>query len=589
MPHQTHIKAETLIFSELFEKGRFTIPWHQRRYDWSEDDVTALLEDIEEAVSSKKAHYFLGTIMLLGKRDDTFWDVNDGQQRMTTFSLLCSCLSRRFLESEHTDTLSEYMASRIVFDIGCRSDYDPQNIPKLPPRLTPPAHDKRVYHAIICHRDIGKNGKMKRAWEVINDFINRLDMEQAKEFLDFLVGKVEVAVLYVPDSMDASAVFETINCRGKVLGDFDLIRNFFYAHLNEDTETRRQRIHDALENMYVTLGVKITDYAKCFFRCKYGFLPDKRFYRAFRRAVDDEGKKQDSRPFREYVVHLAEETTSPHHIRLFHAISKPKENDKDVEDFLADSKAKNAERNVFVFLKECENYTIVRPLLFALMSHYYIRNMDGNKAQPQKTAKCVHEHIKKLNAFVMRTAFVSNKFEPSIFEKAFFRTARDVMALESIESYDMMDFLRACDRYDIIDDSTFVEKLGHKESSFSGTKARAFLYAVNANIQNDWSVIDRDKCTLEHILPQSPAYWEGWQFDNPRAWYNRLGNFTLLGDKDNSPKKKDNENFDVKKEIYKDSALKLSRNLCSYKEWTEENVEKRQRDMAKKASRIWAF
>ena len=63
------IGAKSIVFSKLFYAGKFEVPWYQRRYDWRKEDVSELLHDIDEAMKEKRKCYFLGTIMLVEKRE----------------------------------------------------------------------------------------------------------------------------------------------------------------------------------------------------------------------------------------------------------------------------------------------------------------------------------------------------------------------------------------------------------------------------------------------------------------------------------------------------------------------------------------
>lgn len=90
----TQITSEVLLVADLFTKGRFAVPWHQRYYDWTEEQVGELLFDLKEAVDERRASYFLGSIMLVDTNG--VWQINDGQQRLITLSLLLASLCRRF-------------------------------------------------------------------------------------------------------------------------------------------------------------------------------------------------------------------------------------------------------------------------------------------------------------------------------------------------------------------------------------------------------------------------------------------------------------------------------------------------------------
>ena len=92
------VRAEATTLADLLREGRFEVPWHQRYYDWSRENVTELLEDLDEAISAGSECYFLDSIKIAGAKDG-YLQVNDGQQRLVTFSLVCARLTRFFNEN----------------------------------------------------------------------------------------------------------------------------------------------------------------------------------------------------------------------------------------------------------------------------------------------------------------------------------------------------------------------------------------------------------------------------------------------------------------------------------------------------------
>jgi uncharacterized protein with ParB-like and HNH nuclease domain len=64
--------------------GDFFVPSYQRGYRWGSDEVTRLLDDIHESAGNK---YFLQPVVVK-RRDDDKWELIDGQQRLTTLSLI---------------------------------------------------------------------------------------------------------------------------------------------------------------------------------------------------------------------------------------------------------------------------------------------------------------------------------------------------------------------------------------------------------------------------------------------------------------------------------------------------------------------
>ena len=215
----TVIGSRPMIFSSLFHEGKFCVPWHQRRYDWKKEHISDLLRDIDEAITENRKCYFLGSIMLV-KQDDRVWEINDGQQRMVTFSLLCARLCRLFNQHNATPSPSvhETLALRILFDLDERSTDNLSKADEFTPRLTPPRDDQSRYHLIIRGKNIGTNGKLTAAWQEIDNFVSAMDRHKAEKFFEFMTKKIEVACLDIPKDVDPNSVYETINCRGKATG-----------------------------------------------------------------------------------------------------------------------------------------------------------------------------------------------------------------------------------------------------------------------------------------------------------------------------------------------------------------------------------
>ena len=247
----TVVSTKTSVLSYLFFQGKFEVPWHQRYYDWSQEHVIELLQDLEEASVQDQKCYFLGTILLVEKQNG-IWEINDGQQRMVTYSLICARLAREFTNG--SDSLREAQALRVLFSLNETHTMTLSETDEIDPRLTPPRNDSNRYKQLIRGNNIGTNGKLTTAWTVVNGFLSNFETEKAKTFFDFIMNKLEVACLYVPREIDPNLVFETLNARGKPLGSLDLIRNHFYSFFSDESEQpRRDTVHENLEQLRILL------------------------------------------------------------------------------------------------------------------------------------------------------------------------------------------------------------------------------------------------------------------------------------------------------------------------------------------------
>lgn len=588
----TIINARSMVFSHLFYTGRFEVPWHQRRYDWKEENVLELLHDIDEAVREDRSCYFLGAVMLVEKQSD-FWQINDGQQRMVTISLIVAYLCRLFRSKN--DSRRETLALRILFQLDENSTDTLDRADELEPRLTPPRDDKTRFNLMIRGKDVGSNGKLTLAWRKIENFFLGMGPDKSNFFFDFLLNRIEIACLYIPNSVDPNSVYETTNSRGKRLEDLDLIRNYIYSYFNSEREkSRRDTVHDSLdESIQLSLNRsdRISEYARCYFQCQYGFLPKNRFYRETRNKISEKaaGRGENSKKPADYVYDLVEDFSRKQRVELFRVITSPSPGDPFIDRFIKDSKLKkmNSRRNLFVLLKELQSYTVVQPLVFALLCHYIGEQDSGHR---REMAKIVHEDIKMLNSFVMRLGFVLSKFEPSHFESEFSALAQKITASRSVKDIDFRTFLEECDGpYGVLDNPRFLEKMKYQEIR-NASKARRFLFGIDQYIQTDGQIINENRCTVEHILPKSEkhwGWWDGFRNEDPRLWVYRIGNLTLLGQQDNKPGNTENQSFARKRAGYKKSAIRITQEMADTEHWSPDTIDQRQHELVKTATRVW--
>ena len=596
---RTSIKADCYLFSNLLREGRFSVPWHQRYYDWKPGHVQELLLDIQEAAREKRDCYFLGTVIFVEK-ESGHWEINDGQQRMITFSLTCAALCRRFAH-ETSDSQREGKALRILFDLdenmACSLD-DSQN---YTPRISPQKDDAVWYQQMIRGNTIGTNGTITSAWRTIDKFITSQSPEELKEYFDFLLQKLEIARLRVPQNVDPNAVYETINCRGKTLEDLDLIRNHIYSHFNADENSERKNsVHENLENIHTFFSAgtrgghapqgRTFQYMRCHLQCLFGFLRKDSFYRDVRGAMKDHAQA-DRKPLADYAFQLTEKVADPKSLSLFAETIIASAPDSDfTQAFDADCRKTSSNRNLAVLLQELQTYTVTQPLVFALLTAY-LRETDNKRKK--EVARIVHKNLSRLTTFVLRTAFVAPKFEPSHFESGFSDFAKKIMRDEEFPDKEFGEFLMDSDRqhFNVLNDSKFQEEFSNV-SMKGNSKIKQFLVGINNDRQQGSQPFNERQLTVEHILPKSDRHWGGWkgfQGAEPSEWVDRIGNLTLLGKGEDRPGDTDNANFTKKKEIYKNSTLIITRQLAAYEDWTPERIKKRQADMAKRAVEVWRF
>ncbi len=183
---------ESVKLIDLIEK-KLTIPAYQRPYKWTEKNVITLLDDIFEFVILKNKNYRLGSVILHEEGDDKH--IVDGQQRLTTISILLRCLSNQF--------------NGLLLKQNFKHKISKNNI---------------VYNQRIINQWIGTK--------------LRAD-ENKKEFYSKILDKCEFIIFTVYHQDEAFQLFDSQNSRGLALEPFDLLKAFHLREMVYDTEEER--------------------------------------------------------------------------------------------------------------------------------------------------------------------------------------------------------------------------------------------------------------------------------------------------------------------------------------------------------------
>ena len=582
---QTKITSEVRLVSDVLYSGYFEVPWHQRYYDWKAEQVSELLYDLKDALDTDKTCYFLGSIMLLKSTDAKPQKINDGQQRLITLSLLIAAFCRRFARKRPRDQSRETLALRALFSRPSNQISQLKDASRYTPRIEPPKNDKSKYVQIIRGHDIGTNGLLTEAWRVIDIFVEGMNRSAPKNFFDFLMQKVEVSVLHIPVNIDANSVFEALNARGKPLDDVDLIRNRLYSYFSEMDDTpRRDEVHSNLENTGVILrsARTVQEYFRCYLQCRYGYLQKTRFYRETRLRIEkSSGRRNPS----DYVFNLVAGLGRIDGIELFRTITSSRPN-QNLEKRLPIISGK---RDLVILLGELKGYKVSHPLVFALLHRFIIETDEKKK---KMTGRETTRSLKNLASFVMRTAFVAPKFEPSKFEAAFANCAQTVFEGTDVYSLDILKDLERNDDWNVVNDGNFIRNMTDMELR-DNQKARRYLFGINARTQVGSDVLREDRCSVEHILPQSQSHWESWtgfENDTPEDWVHRTGNLVIVSNRENRSGTEFNQSFIAKRQVFKNSPIQMSREVADrYDKWTPEIIQRRSRQLAIHAAQTWQF
>lgn len=218
---QINTKDLNLFQLLSIQSEQFIIPSYQRRYAWEHNQIAALLEDID-MLRDEEGHLF-GMLILHSSSNQGVnkAELVDGQQRMTTISLLLMAIRERFMEFGNQSKVDEI--NRMLYYKG----YDEIEHSKIVlGELDNPDYQKLLKGE---NSDLF-NKKLKYAYNWYLDEIRKEDKEWLAKFYYKFVNVAKIIRLDVGMAKDAYKLFETINNRGLRLSPTDLLKNFILGH-----------------------------------------------------------------------------------------------------------------------------------------------------------------------------------------------------------------------------------------------------------------------------------------------------------------------------------------------------------------------
>lgn len=270
----------------------FSIPKYQREYSWGVAQWEDLVNDLLEA--GPNGQHFMGTIICVNATVNTtaesVLEVIDGQQRLTTISLLLSALYAVIKESQQADEIGDFDEDELNADIV--------NLKKMlvlksnqQPRLRPQAQN---FNALDYGQVLKKAGLLKDAedspyaWvrrviKGFNYFYDRIktQAEENKEIplktaFDMLesLKKATVVKIEVETQADAFVLFESLNNRGMPLTPIDLIKNTLLG--KADRAGSEVSLDETYERWKQWVGILGDEYStqERFFRYYYNAMKD---------------------------------------------------------------------------------------------------------------------------------------------------------------------------------------------------------------------------------------------------------------------------------------------------------------------------
>jgi Protein of unknown function DUF262 len=294
---QSQFDAKTFGLGELISQRKlFRVPRHQRSFSWTPDSVDALLGDIQIAFKAGASEYFVGLIVIQGPVDGE-WTLLDGQQRLTSISLLYTAI-RNWLrvnnfEDDAKQIENEFLVvRRLGGDFSSRmllNDENRQLFEQLVLGSTKPSFDRSRYAKRSSNRNLIDAFLNCERW--VDAFCKEAgSLSQASSLLyrlaNFVETRVKAVSVEVSSDVDAYILFEALNDRGVELSAFDLLKNYLYSKVSEDhipaLETDWKETVENLEE------VNPDDFLKVFWTSRHGIIQKALLFKALREQYFNE-------------------------------------------------------------------------------------------------------------------------------------------------------------------------------------------------------------------------------------------------------------------------------------------------------------
>lgn len=242
------------IFSSDFD---YVIPSYQRPYAWTVDQTSELFDDLHDFfLREPEDTYFLGSIVLIKDEGKPYAEVIDGQQRLTTLTILLSALTTQFSGELRAD-----------FENYIREPGRASQGLKPKPRLALRERDLAFFadhvqalqlDKLLSHDPAQLNNESQRNIQTnARLLLDRLknafgaDAEKLCEFGAFLVQRCFLVAVSTPSQQSAFRVFSVLNSRGLDLLPTDIIKSDVIGRI---AQSKQDEFTDKWEELEVQTG-----------------------------------------------------------------------------------------------------------------------------------------------------------------------------------------------------------------------------------------------------------------------------------------------------------------------------------------------
>jgi uncharacterized protein with ParB-like and HNH nuclease domain len=555
-------------FRQLLGNGlTYHIPPFQRDYSWTEDEWDDLWQDILGLFTEdgEPAHYM--GYLVLQSADNKRFDLIDGQQRMTTISVMILAglsyledLVKANLDAEKNQRRKEQLQNSYIGYV------DPVSlVPRSKLELN--RHNNRFYQTYLVPLEQiprrGLNASEQLLGKAFGWFKERFEarlgmaVDSGQNFaalLDSLVDKLFFTVITVTDELNAFKVFETLNARGVRLSATDLLKNYLFSLVSvaDIHELEIKALEDLWERIINLLGSEsFPEFLRVFWNSRHKLVRKSDLFKTIRRNII---KRDHAFSLVRNLDHFAEIYTTL----------------QDAEDQIWQPEEREA-------LRQLQMFNVLQPL--GILMACYHRFFEAERQYFTKTLEAIAVISFRYNVICQ---LPTNEQE---------RLYNDIAWKVSDGVYTSYEQVLTALQEVYPEDEQFKAAFADKELCTINSRNKKIVRYILFEIEKQkyGNAFDFESATynLEHILPENPS--EHWNYidetKQERLIY-RLGNITPLETTRN--RELGNGNYTVKRAVYQQSDFQMTQAIAKHYDcWDGQKIEARQKQLAKIAVGIW--
>ena len=552
-------------FRQLMGNGlSYRVPMFQRDYSWGPDEWDDLWQDIVALFDEdpEPAHYM--GYLVLQSADNRAFEIIDGQQRMTTLSLLMLAAVAHLTRLSRPDDPQDPQRRRAEQLRGNYIGYlDPVSLVSRS-KLTLNRHNDRFYQNYLVplenlpQRGLNASERLlRRAFLWFRERIEERagdDGEAVARFVDGAVDRLFFTIITVTDELNAFKVFETLNARGVRLSATDLLKNYLFSVVSrgDPHESEINALEDRWEGIVGLLGSEsFPEFLRVFWNSRNRLVRKADLFKIIRDAIRDRSSAFE-------LIRGMDRSA-----RVYAALRSPEEGSWTAEERES--------------LAQLQMFNVRQPLAVLLAA--FERFEEDDRAGFRRFLRAIAVVSFRYNVICSRQ---SNEQEV-----VYNQVARGISSGRIDGAAAAIAELRPVYPGDAEFRAAFADKALRTTSPRNNKVVRHILFRLEAQLSGQRLEFESAKYGIEHVLPENPG--DDWgQFDDQQreASTYRFGNMTLLPTAAN--RDLGNSGYPRKRPVYQESGLAIARKLAEeFDTWTVEKIRAHQGWMARQATGIW--